>query len=166
MQTDSNHEESGSTGSHLQRSSHFLQQHLRKLQRKRQRAVLPIISPCLPMALACSFNVSIRYPPRDEQSPSSWRHQCIFHRCISMHYLSLWVLTSTFSACLQRNDSAIANLPAFPPQSNQDTSCMLDTVIALSSLLGLELPFPHLGECNSHNISVLSERKERITTPG
>lgn len=99
-------------------------------------------------------------PPSDEQSPSSWRHQCIFHRCISMHYLSLWVLTSTFSACLQRNDSAIANLPAFPPQSNQDTSCMLDTVIALSSLLGLELPFPHLGECNSHNISVLSERKE------
>lgn len=73
MQADSNHKESGSTGSHLQRSSHFLQQHLRKLQRKRQRAVLPIISPCLPMALACSFNVSIRniLPPAMSNPPAA-----------------------------------------------------------------------------------------------
>lgn len=35
-------------------------------------------------------------------------------------------------------------------QSNKDTSCRLARVTALHSLLGLQLPFPHLGEHNSH----------------
>lgn len=96
---------------------------LRKLQRKWQCAVLSITCPHLPMALACSFQRvyqedATASPPAMSNPPAAegQLHQWMFRRCVPMHCLNLCILTWTFSACLERDNSAIANLSAFPPK--------------------------------------------------
>lgn len=112
-------QETTGTGSHLQRFGCFLQHLKRAVRRGRSGSVQfhEELCPSLPIALAYSFSLSIKnVPPRPSPTVSLPHQLKRFVNASPCNTSTLCIPTSAFSANLQREGLALANL-SFSPKA-------------------------------------------------